>query len=308
MTTLDLNYLNARKLIIPNYEILNITLVGCGGTGSWLAASLARIARILTREHNKTIHLIFCDPDIVEPANIDRQNFCQAEVGRYKADSLAVRYSTAWGVEIRSVNTTYFQEINRGGLKLLIGCVDNAAARTAIAHSLFGPGCVDNVFANMGITQVTQRWWLDCGNDVNSGQVVLGCARQPEFMAGCFDLMHYATSAPAPDLVHPDLLVARLEELEGVDLSCADIALRNLQGLSINQHVAAVAANMLTQLLLTDGTKTFASYFNLAAGSQTSLYCTPEHYEQVCFPNQPAQIEAPALPKKGRRHHGRRQD
>ena len=55
-------------------------------------------------ERQESFSALFVDPDFVERKNIPRQNFCDAEVGYPKAQTLAARYGLAWGVEIRAVN------------------------------------------------------------------------------------------------------------------------------------------------------------------------------------------------------------
>src|SRR5262245_19472501 len=99
---LDLCYARAATLMLPIYDRLRLILGGCGGTGSWLAPSVARIAR-LQRDQGREVVVFFCDHDHVEPKNIPRQHFCDAELGRNKAVTLAARYSAAWGVEIVAV-------------------------------------------------------------------------------------------------------------------------------------------------------------------------------------------------------------
>ena len=58
-------------------------------------------------------------------------------------------------------------------------------------------------------------------------------------------------------------------------LSCADIAMRDEQGLTINQAIAAVAADYLVRLLLTNNLERFQTYLDLNSGSMQSTYITP---------------------------------
>ena len=55
----------------------------------------------------------------------------------------------------------------------------------------------------------------------------------------------------------------------------------NLQSLNINAHIAAIAADMLTRLLLTNDLKKFAVNFDLPAGVMSSLYATPEEISRI---------------------------
>lgn len=59
-----------------------------------------------------------------------------------------------------------------------------------------------------------------------------------------------------------------------VDLSCADLALADVQSLMVNQAVAGWAATYLAQLLLSHDLDVYATYFDLVAGSARSLPIT----------------------------------
>src|ERR1051325_676341 len=131
----DLSYLQAVPILLPQGRHICLVLVGTGGTGSWLAPSLARLVRVL-KEAGREISLTFVDPDIVEAGNVPRQNFCYAEIGQPKAVALATRYSAAWGIEIHAITRSFERSIvsNRHNeLVILVGCVDNAAARQELA-------------------------------------------------------------------------------------------------------------------------------------------------------------------------------
>ena len=63
----DLSYLEAVSVRLPEWNELQIVLVGCGGTGSWLAPHLARLVKVLQRQdQGKQVSLTFVDHDRVE--------------------------------------------------------------------------------------------------------------------------------------------------------------------------------------------------------------------------------------------------
>jgi PRTRC genetic system ThiF family protein len=267
-TSIDLNldYLHARRLLLPSAEGIALLLVGCGGTGSWLAPSVARIARLLIEKYAKTVRVCFFDPDHVEPKNCYRQNFCQAEVGTNKAETLAFRYSGAWGVPIAAIPEAFDPvkiQIGSKGLAIFIGAVDRGSARREIARAAHA---WSNGF---------RAWWLDCGNRQASGQVLLG--------SGCdrpknpFELPEFCSWLPIPTQQHPELEQDEPEDAaEEETLSCADLAMRDSQGLAINQRIAAEATDYLVRMLLTRDLNRFATYLDLAAGSARSRYITPD--------------------------------
>src|SRR5439155_23911290 len=71
-----------------------IVVVGCGGTGGFLAEAIARLLI------GRSALLYLVDPDRVEPHNVARQCFDRADVGRFKAEVLAERLARRFGREV----------------------------------------------------------------------------------------------------------------------------------------------------------------------------------------------------------------
>jgi PRTRC genetic system ThiF family protein len=275
---INVDYVRARRLMLPAVERVSLTLVGCGGTGSWLAPSVARVGRLIMERLGREVVISFVDGDQVEEKNCFRQNFCRAEVGRNKAEALAFRYGLAWGVEI-SAHATRVEEFRRLGgsdeLLVYVGCVDNAAARREI---------------RMRVKDGSRSWWLDCGNEKSSGQVLLGGGGKKPKDAFVFEGL--CTWLPLPSEQAPDLLegkasvsietAAMTSTERGLSsptergLSCADLAMVDSQGMAINQRVAAEATDYLVRMLLTQDLTRYATYIDLGAGSSRSKYILPE--------------------------------
>src|ERR1051325_6638999 len=91
MPALDLGYLNAATVAIPEFKMVHVLLIGAGGIGAYLAQHVGRMMRVLYQS-DRGAHLTIVDPDLVEYKNIGRQLFCDAEVGAPKAEALARRY------------------------------------------------------------------------------------------------------------------------------------------------------------------------------------------------------------------------
>jgi len=238
-----------------------LVIVGCGGTGSFLAEAVCRL--LIGRDAD----LFLVDLDRVEPHNVGRQAFDPGDVGRFKAQVLAERLAQRFGRTIGYSVLPYDRDLHacvfdtRARLNLVIGCVDNAAARRAIGATL---------------EQVHHRaspvWWLDCGNARNSGQVLLGNAVRREDLRGAF-LPHLGqcSALPAPSLRRPDLLNAPPEPAQSrAPLDCAQAIAAGEQGPTINQAVAAVAASFVEKLL-TGVCRWEAAYFDLDEGTLRAL-------------------------------------
>lgn len=221
-----------------------IVLVGCGGTGGFLADALGRLLL------GRPARLFLVDPDRVEPHNTGRQAFDRREVGRFKAEVLAERLAQRYGREVGYAVEPYDRAPHAGllgdglsALALLVGAVDNAAARRALAATLDAPGDHDSHGWPGG-----RCWWLDLGNARNSGQLLLGNVARPERLRGCFQPdAGRCTALPAPHLQRPDLLVSPPQLRPAPD--CAEAVAAGDQGATINQATAALAAGVIEQLL-----------------------------------------------------------
>jgi PRTRC genetic system ThiF family protein len=243
-----------------------VALVGCGGTGSFLAEAVCRLLL------GRAAQLYVVDPDRVEAHNVARQAFDRGDVGRFKAQVLAERLAGRFGREVGYAVQPYDADLHaqvfgdtRSRLSLLIGCVDNAGARRAIAATLDHDRWS---YAGPGSTQPV--WWLDTGNGRNSGQVLLGNATRPEALRGAFvPGTALCRGLPAPSLQRPDLLDVPPESRPRLD--CAEAIAAGDQGPTINHVVAAIAASYVEKLL-ERACGWMASYFDLDDGT---LRCVP---------------------------------
>ncbi len=269
---LNLDTLNAATLRLVERDALSLILAGCGGTGSWLAPTVVRVARLLSEKFNKSVRVVFIDPDVVEAKNCYRQNFAECEIGRNKAEALAARYGLAWGVEVLALPVPFPSDLDRlletdqqthYQLAVVIGCVDNAPARSAIHHYL-------TEHSGYGAA----RWWLDCGNERHSGQVLVGGFNNKHDQT-IFPIPGYCARLPLPSEQHPELLQSRPHDAapDG-NLSCADLALLGAQGLAVNQQVAAIAGDYLLQMLVYGTLTRFQTYFDQASGTMRSTPIT----------------------------------
>lgn len=161
-------------------------------------------------------------------------------------------------------------------------CPEIAIDWTVLILALLLIGCVDNPEGRREIEKAARTnsygdaWWLDCGNSRASGQALLGSgAAKPE---DPFRLPGFCAWLPLPSVQHPELLKREphpaVPRKEANELSCAEMALRDAQGLMVNQRMAAEAGDMLARMLLTRDLTRFATYFDLESGSARSRYIT----------------------------------
>jgi len=217
-------------------EESGIAIVGCGGTGGFVAEGLCRLLG------NKDCRIILIDHDRVEEHNLRRQAFYEHDLGQFKSEAIAERLARLYGRKVLYSNYPYTRETvdqvfvrrhYRSGLDgIIIGCVDNPQARKAIADSERGWG-----------------WWIDAGNGEHSGQVLIGNISDPEHLKACFHPGEgIVERLPMPTLQQPDLLKpVPVSQTQGMD--CAEAVDANAQSPVINQAMAALVLEFVSRLL-----------------------------------------------------------
>lgn len=242
-------------------DSMKVSVIGCGGTGSLVADGICRLLQ------NKDIDLLLVDMDRVEPHNLRRQSFFEADIGKFKSQVLAERLARQYGrrigyrvwpfcEEVMSEPTEIGRSVNSG---VIIGCVDNAAARRDIAKSLqIGSG----------------QWWLDAGNSEHSGQVLFGNARHTDYLEQAFDAKDKTVARlPAPSLQLPSLLAPSKELVRHRD--CAEAVEADEQSPVINQAMAVLVLEFMRRMLKGE-MDIMGAYIDLSAGTLRYVDNEPE--------------------------------
>lgn len=220
--------------IVPQSPEITIALVGCGGTGSHLAQTLARLASHCRDTGGPALELVFVDGDTVEYKNVGRQLFASCDVGKNKAQVLAARFGAVFGLNIVAfphMLHTQTRIANPNGYGILIGAVDSADGRRAIAYQ---------------IGSYNWKAWIDCGNHEQSGQVVCGNTLSPEGMRASLRL-GMCSKLPAAPLLYPELLKDAPKRPRD---DCAALVADNAQSLMVNQMMASIAGQYLYDLVI----------------------------------------------------------
>lgn len=140
---------------------VRVLVVGCGGNGSAIAAGLPYLHQaLLAYGHPEGLHVTLLDPDVISPTNCARQPFSQSEIGLYKSVVLANRLNLFWGLDWEGIPERLDPKRRLDGVDIVIGSVDTRKARSTIAKCSEDWSEVD--------------YWLDLGNNADSGQFVLG--------------------------------------------------------------------------------------------------------------------------------------
>lgn len=263
MQTLQLD--PAVPFVVPPLEAVTIALVGCGGTGSHIAQSLARLASHCRDTNGPEVQLAFVDGDTVEAKNVGRQLFSAADIGKNKAQTLAARFGAVFGLGIVAfphmlANTRI---ANPHAFGIIVGAVDGAAGRRAIASQL---------------GSYNWKLWIDCGNHEHSGQVVCGNTLSADGMNAAIQLGMCA-KLPAAPLIYGELLKdAPLRP----HADCALATLDNAQSLCVNQAIAAIASQYLYQIVVQRRLTTFQTTIDLASLSMRSTPITSTQLSLAC--------------------------
>ncbi|RQM45197.1 PRTRC system ThiF family protein [Paraburkholderia bannensis] len=226
----------------------NVVVVGAGGTGSALLPSLARLHHAMIElGHPGGIKCTVYDDDTVSEFNVGRQGFYPNDVGHYKASLLVNRLNllmgTSWTALPRRVDSTINLQAD-----MVIGCVDSRGARHAIAQA-----------AKRGKV----RYYLDCGNETDRGQVILG-----EFGKPRHDRLPHVGD------LFPDMLNAKNDRGDDTPSCSMADALRK-QSLVINQAISVQAFNLLWSLFRNGGLTFSAVFVNLATGRTNPVPIDP---------------------------------
>lgn len=205
-------------------DVVNVTLVGCGGTGSSMLDELFRMHMLLLRLDHPGLCVEVWDPDEVSEANIGRQRFWPADVGYNKAELLVNRYNSFGGTNWTAKGETFCHKMCAElSSDLLLTCVDRPEVRAKIGKAGSKKGSKSCL-------------WLDTGNDDSSGQVILG------HLAG-----RKSGKNALPNVF--DLYPSLVNQKSSARPSCSTEEALRRQDFGINQRVAGEASGLLWQLL-----------------------------------------------------------
>ena len=240
------------KHIVHNYMLdpshpLTVAVIGCGGTGSQVLTSLGRMNYALKKMGHPGFSVTAYDGDIVTEANCGRQLFAQQEIGLNKADVLITKLNMFFGTDWESESKMYGN--GSEAYNITISCVDTVQSRIDIGNRLGVVG--RNVY-----DYNRSYYWLDFGNSVNSGQVVLGSLfeiQQPKGKRSCVGKLPCVTEMF--DLSSVD------EKASGPSCSLAEALTK--QDLFVNSTLAQLGMAIFWKLFSKGAIDVHGAYLNL---------------------------------------------
>lgn len=221
---------------------IEIIIIGAGGTGGYLVRDLSRFLYSLDKRlqvPTMDIQVTIVDGDMVEEKNILRQNFLPQDIGLNKAEVLAKRHSKAFGLNISYISEMYgsysFSIAKKN--RIIVGCVDNNAARREIAY--FVSRCWDSY-------QIAEKnaYWIDSGNEKKTGQVIVG-SRELQDVTD----------------IYPEIYLPEHDSVE--QISCAERMLQDEQNMFVNLTASNLILNYVKNIILDIPMVTHGTVFNI---------------------------------------------
>lgn len=240
-------------------------LVGVGGNGAQMAACLARLdIAMRALGHPYGLHVEAFDADRVSEANVGRQLYSAADIGKHKALVTVHRLNQFYGLDWEAYPVRYEDYVSSrrgaGGADILISCVDSRSARCHL-HQI--------AFREYGQC----RYWLDLGNTEATAQVVLG---QPD---------HHAASRsgecprlPCVTELFPELLDESVADDNRP--SCSVRVSLASQGLFINDVAVRFAAQLLYELFSKGRLSQHGAVINLDSKRVGPIEVDPRTWER----------------------------
>ena len=241
-----------------------VVIIGCGGTGGFVAEALCRLFI------GRTASIVLVDHDRVEPHNLLRQNFLPEDVGRFKSEVLAERMARSHD-QLIGYSTGRFEiksrwerpEWENHHPRIIIGCVDNAQARRDMHDYL---------------EEHHRNWLVDAGNGQHWGQVLIGNRTKREYEPQRSFMEGKCHKLPAPALQRPDILTAVDDTPPDVDCAAAlDLV---DQDPTINQTMAMLVAQVVRRMAA-NNCPWMGLYLDLQQGTMVPRYATPENVAQL---------------------------
>ena len=262
-------------------ERATVALVGAGGNGSQMLSGLARLDSAIRALGHQGLDVALFDPDHVSEANLGRQLFSRADVGRNKAAVLITRTNAWFGLQWKACEFTFGERGTAntgGGPQIVISCVDSARSRLTIGKRLRA-------------AYRKPLYWMDLGNRAADGQVVLGIP--------AWNAKHAAFEYRLPTVLelYPELHTAqkRLDRQNGPSCSLAQALER--QELFVNQAVVTPALQLLWQIFRYGRTSWCGAFVNLSTGRTAPLPIDPKAWARLGY-------RRPSPPKERKRADG----
>src|ERR1019366_1430524 len=246
---------------------VRVLVVGCGGTGSAVVAGLPYLHQsLIAHGHPGGLHVTVVDGDTISPTNCVRQPFARSQIGQNKAIVLVNRFNLFWGLKWEAVTAhlrtgTFISRSYSGDdlrAHIVVGCVDTRAARATIRDAVG--------------KWSTVSYWLDLGNNADSGQFILG---EPLNERNRRSKLRLRTAEELyPEIVNPGL------DNDG-EPSCSAVESLERQEPFVNSTLAQHALALLARVFRYGEINYHGGFINLASGIASVLKIDPKYWKRT---------------------------
>ena len=246
---------------------VRVLVVGCGGTGSAIVAGLPYLHQSLVAHgHPGGLHVTVVDGDTISPTNCIRQPFARSEIGLNKAIVLVNRLNLFWGLKWEAIpihlkpGTFISRSYSGDDLRahIVIGCVDTRVPRATIRDAVS--------------KWSTVSYWLDLGNNADSGQFILG---EPLNERNRRSKLRLRTAGELfPEIVDPDLD-------NETEPSCSAVEAFERQSPFVNSTLAQHALALLGRLFRYGEISFHGGFINLVSGGTSALRIDPQCWKRT---------------------------
>ncbi len=238
---------------------VRVLVVGCGGTGSAIAAGLPYLHQaMIANGHPGGLHVTLMDGDTISPTNCVRQPFSRSETGLHKVVVMVNRLNIFWGVDWEAVPAHFGPQDKIERADIVIGCVDTRAARAAIQAATTGDSRI--------------HYALDLGNTADSGQFILG---EPLNEVNRRSRTRLRTVAE----LYPTIVDPRLDD--DTQPSCSAAASLEKQEPFVNQTLAQHALALLGRLFRYGSISYHGGFVSLVSGVCAPIRIEPKTWKRI---------------------------
>ncbi len=238
---------------------VRVLVVGCGATGSAVAAGLPYLHQaLIAHGHSEGLHVTVMDGDLISPTNCVRQPFSCFECGHYKAVVLVNRLNLFWNLGWEALPQRLSGKEPLDRVDVVIGCVDTRGSRAVIR---------DRTSAWSTVAYV-----LDIGNTSDSGQFILG---EPVNQVNRRSRTRLRTVFE----LYPESVDSSLDDDELPSCSAAESLER--QEAFVNQVLAQHALALLARLFRYGNVSYHGGFINLREGCGGRLPVDPDLWRRI---------------------------
>ena len=239
--------------------LVNIVVVGCGGTGGKVITELGRFLASFSASNVKC-RLSLIDGDRVEAKNISRQPFSEMDIGVEKCLALQETLRECFSLETNAYpvyldTAEQLDEIIRTNESALLKGYDYYTYDVKKVTVIVG--AVDNHRARQVLEEVYQNspncYYIDSANEFDVGEVAYGLR-----LLG--NELSYSRA-----FYYPEVLTDKGKRAS--ELSCAAVNVSSPQHIVTNMLAANIVLSALIQFIQSGKPRTGITYFNALSGT-----------------------------------------